>query len=42
VFIDDSLPNIETARRLGFVTIHYTEHETDLEAELQRLGLKSS
>ncbi|MBV9560081.1 MAG: HAD family phosphatase [Bradyrhizobium sp.] len=40
VFIDDNAANIETAQRLGFVTIHYTEHETDLEAELRRLGLR--
>jgi hypothetical protein len=40
VFIDDSAANIETAQRLGFVTVHYTEHETDLEAELRRLGVK--
>ncbi|MEZ5816526.1 MAG: HAD family phosphatase [Hyphomicrobiaceae bacterium] len=39
VFIDDSAPNIETARRLGFATIHFDERTTDLEAELARLGV---
>jgi 2-haloacid dehalogenase len=39
VLIDDSAPNIETARRLGFATIRFMEHETDLERELQRMGV---
>lgn len=39
VFIDDSAPNIETARRLGFATIRFDEHKTDLWAELVRFGL---
>lgn len=40
VFIDDSLVNIEAARRLGFATIHFDEHRTDLAAELARLGVR--
>src|SRR5258708_3757613 len=36
LFIDDSQPNIETANRLGFKTIHFTSPE-HLAAELQRL-----
>lgn len=36
LFIDDSLPNIETARQLGFHTIHYTE-EVDLKNELKEM-----
>jgi 2-haloacid dehalogenase len=39
VFIDDSAANIATARRLGFATIHFTEGETDLRAELAGLRL---
>jgi 2-haloacid dehalogenase len=39
VFIDDSAANIATARRIGFATIHFTEGETDLRAELAGLGL---
>jgi HAD superfamily hydrolase (TIGR01509 family) len=39
VFIDDSAPNIATARQLGFVTIHFSEDRTDLRAELVGLGL---
>jgi HAD superfamily hydrolase (TIGR01509 family) len=39
VFIDDSTDNITTADRLGFATIHFKEHTTDLCAELLRLGL---
>jgi 2-haloacid dehalogenase len=43
VLIDDSAANVETARRLGFVTIQFVEHETDLQTELQRVGaLKGS
>ncbi len=40
IFIDDSAPNIDTARRMGFVTIHFDERTTDLAAELDRLGLR--
>ncbi|MGD9805924.1 MAG: HAD family hydrolase [Hyphomicrobiaceae bacterium] len=40
LYIDDSAPNIETARRLGFVTILFDEHQTDLAAELSRLGIR--
>jgi 2-haloacid dehalogenase len=39
VFIDDSAANIETAHRLGFATVHYSEGTTDLSAELNRLGI---
>lgn len=39
VFIDDSLKNIETARSLGFETIHITP-ETNLEKELIDLGIQ--
>lgn len=34
LFIDDNLKNIETARDMGFHTIHFTEH-TDLEKEMK-------
>ncbi len=39
VFIDDNLKNIETARSLGFETIHITP-ETNLEKELIDLGIQ--
>ncbi|PJJ66362.1 HAD family hydrolase [Chryseobacterium geocarposphaerae] len=39
VFIDDSLKNIETARSLGFETVHITT-ETNLEKELIDLGIQ--
>lgn len=38
VFIDDSLPNLETARRLGFETIHY-QSPPQLKGELRRRGI---
>jgi len=38
VFIDDSLINIEAARRLGFACIHYRSPE-HLEGELKQLGI---
>lgn len=38
LFIDDALPNIETARSLGFETIHF-QSPTQLEAELHRLHI---
>ena len=38
VFIDDSLPNVETARRLGFHGVHFSGPDA-LRAELVRLGL---
>lgn len=38
VFIDDNIKNIETAQKLGFVSIHIKDH-TDLEKELRDLGL---
>jgi 2-haloacid dehalogenase len=38
LYIDDSLSNIETARRLGFVCIHY-QSPAQLEAELKQLGI---
>ena len=37
VFIDDSLPNVETARRLGFHGIHFTGPD-DLRQRLAALG----
>ena len=39
LFIDDSLPNIETARSLGIQTIHY-QSPTQLNNELSRLNIK--
>jgi 2-haloacid dehalogenase len=39
VFIDDSIDNVAAADRLGFVTIHFNESETNLRTELLRLGL---
>ena len=38
LFIDDNLKNIETAREMGFHTIHYTE-DVNLEEEVKRMGL---
>ena len=38
LFIDDNLKNIETAREMGFHTIHYTER-VDLEKEVKSMGL---
>ena len=38
LLIDDSQPNIDTAKKLGFVTIHFTSPE-QLHTELQRLNL---
>ncbi len=38
VFIDDSLPNVETARRLGFHGLHFTS-PNDLRRRLADLGL---
>ena len=38
LFIDDSLPNIEQARRMGFATIHFLSPE-QLENELHERGL---
>jgi 2-haloacid dehalogenase len=39
IFIDDSLPNIETARAMGFHAIHFTS-PTQLKAELINLDIK--
>jgi len=39
LFIDDSLPNIEAAHRLGFQTIHY-QSPTQLRADLKKLAIK--
>lgn len=39
LFIDDSLPNIETARRMGFQVIHYMS-PTQLKADLKKLEIK--
>jgi 2-haloacid dehalogenase len=38
LFIDDSFPNIEEAKRLGFATIHY-ETPDQLREELREIGL---
>jgi len=38
LLIDDSLPNIVSANKLGFVTIHFTSPK-QLQVELQRLNL---
>lgn len=38
LFIDDSLRNVEAARNLGFVAVHFTS-PARLEAELLRLGI---
>lgn len=39
LFIDDSIANIETARRMGFATIHY-QSPTQLKADLKKLSIK--
>ncbi|MCB9143863.1 MAG: HAD family phosphatase [Anaerolineales bacterium] len=39
LFIDDSLPNIETAQRLGFKTIHFNS-PTQLKTQLLNFGIK--
>ena len=44
VFIDDHLPNIESARRLGFRTIHFADAEQcrrELDTHLPRHGSES-
>ena len=41
LFIDDSLPNINQANTMGFVTIHF-QSPTQLEKELQQLGIMQS
>ena len=38
LFIDDALPNIETARKLGMTAIHF-QSPAQLEAELEQLGI---
>lgn len=38
LFIDDLLANIEQAKRMGFVTIHFTSPE-QLEDELTHIGI---
>jgi len=38
LFIDDNLKNINTAKKLGFSTIHLKEM-TDLKTELSLLGI---
>ena len=38
VFIDDSAPNVEVARRLGFAAVHFTSPD-DLRRQLAALGL---
>ena len=39
IFIDDNPKNIETAKNLGFITVHITE-ETNLAEELRELGVE--
>lgn len=39
LFIDDSIANIETASRMGFVTIHY-QSPTQLRTQLKKLSIK--
>lgn len=41
IFIDDSLPNIESANALGFYTIHY-QSPTQLKQELNKLSILSN
>ena len=38
LFIDDSLPNIQQANKIGFATIHF-QSPLQLEAELKQIGL---
>ena len=38
IFIDDSLPNVEAARNVGWNALHFTTHE-QLKADLERYGL---
>lgn len=38
LFIDDSLPNIQQANKIGFATIHF-QSPSQLEKELKQLGL---
>jgi 2-haloacid dehalogenase len=38
VLIDDSIPNVETARQMGFQTIHFQSSE-QLRLDLRRMGL---
>ena len=38
LFIDDSLPNIQQANKIGFATIHF-QSSSQLEKELKHLGL---
>lgn len=38
VFIDDSLPNIESAKAIGFYTIHF-QSPTQLKVELKKLSI---
>ncbi|HCK67502.1 MAG TPA: hypothetical protein DHW49_14670 [Anaerolineae bacterium] len=39
IFIDDSLPNIESARTLGFHAIHY-QSPTQLKEEIEKISIK--
>lgn len=39
LFIDDTLPNIQTAQELGMETVHYKLGETDLRKELKKYNL---
>ena len=39
VFIDDSLPNIETARKMGFIAVHY-QYPAQLRVDLKKLAIK--
>lgn len=39
IFIDDSLPNMESARKLGFYAIHY-QSPVQLKEEIEKLSIK--
>lgn len=39
IFVDDYLPNIKTAKKMGFNTIHFKDAEK-LKSELKKLGIK--
>ncbi|NLZ95577.1 MAG: HAD-IA family hydrolase, partial [Bacteroidales bacterium] len=38
LFIDDNIHNIESAQKIGFHTIHFT-NDTDLEKEVKAMGV---
>ena len=41
VFVDDSVRNVEVARELGMIGLHYTS-ATRLKAELEGLGMMTA